>query len=129
MMASPRFCRCARPTVLVVDDDHRIRDTLAELLAEEGYVVNTADGGSAAIAALRQRHACMVLLDLMMPSTSGWKVLAELLDDPVLAPTPVCVISALPTGAPLGTVGVLRKPLDLDRLLAVVHEHCGAPAA
>jgi CheY-like chemotaxis protein len=113
--------------VLVVDDDCRIRDTLAELLAEEGYGVTTADSGSTAIAALRQHHCCMVLLDLMMPTTSGWKVLAELLEDPALAPTPVCVISALSTDAPLGTVGVLRKPLDLDRLLAVVHEHAGVP--
>lgn len=114
--------------MLVVDDDHRIRDTLAELLAEEGYGVATADSGTAAVTALRQRHACMVLLDLMSPSTAGWRLLAELIADPVLAPTPVCVISQQADDAPLGAAGVLSKPLDVDRLLAAVHEHCGAPA-
>ncbi len=124
-------CRCGRPTplLLVVDDERHIRDTLADLLTEEGYAVATADSGAAALRFLRREHACMVLLDLMMPTRSGSQMLAEMLDDPQLRHTPVGVISAIATEQPAGTVGVLRRPLDLDRLLSLVHEHCGVPAA
>lgn len=123
-----RSCTCAQPTLLVVDDDRPIRDTLAELLAEDGYRVLTASHGSHALDTIRGEHVCMVLLDLMMPTKSGWQVLAELVGDPQLPRVPVGVISALVTETPLGTVGVLHKPLDLDRLLSLVHTHAGVPA-
>jgi len=70
---------------------------------------------------------CMVLLDLMMPSKSGFQVLTELIGDPAMPKVPVGVISALVTETPIGTVGVLHKPFDLDRLLALVHNHAGVP--
>lgn len=85
-MAVDRPC-CPRPSVLVVDDSRGVRDTLAELLAEEGYAVSTSDVASAP-GMLNRSHVCYVL-----------------------------------------TVGELGKPFDLDRLLAVVQEHVGAPAA
>ena len=123
-----RQCDCQTPTVLIVDDDHRLRETISELLAEDGYRVLTASHGANALESMRGQHVCMVLLDLMMPTKSGWQVLAELLDNPQLPRVPVGVISALVTETPLGTVGVLQKPFDLDRLLSLVHTHAGVPA-
>jgi two-component system response regulator MprA len=114
--------------VLIVDDDRRLRETIAELLAEDGYRVVTADHGARALERMRGEHVCMVLLDLMMPTKSGFQVLSELIGDPEMPRVPVGVISALVTETPLGTVGVLRKPFDLDRLLALVHNHAGVPA-
>jgi DNA-binding response OmpR family regulator len=76
---------------------------------------------------MRGEHVCMVLLDLMMPSKSGFQVLTELIGDPAMPKVPVGVISALVTETPIGTVGVLHKPFDLDRLLALVHNHAGVP--
>jgi CheY-like chemotaxis protein len=124
-----RHCDCPTPTVLIVDDDRRLRETIAELLAEDGYRVVTAEHGARALERLRGEHVCMVLLDLMMPTKSGWQVLADLVGDPELPRVPVGVISALVTETPLGTVGVLHKPFDLDRLLSLVHTHAGIPAA
>ena len=123
-----RQCDCRTPTVLIVDDDRRLRETISELLAEDGYRVLTAGHGSGALERIRDEHVCMVLLDLMMPTKSGWQVLAELIGDPQLPRVPVGVISALVTETPLGTVGVLQKPFDLDRLLSLVHAHAGVPA-
>jgi DNA-binding response OmpR family regulator len=123
----PRICTCKTPTVLIVDDDRQICDTLADLLSEEGYLVATANSAQRAIAYLRKTHACMVLLDLMMPHKSGWAMLSELLGDPELPRVPVGVISALATETPLGAVGVLHKPLDIDHLLTLVHAHAGVP--
>jgi CheY-like chemotaxis protein len=122
-------CHCQNPTVLVIDDDRHIRETLADLLAEEGYTVATADSGPRALTYLRHAHACLVLLDLTMPTKSSWQTLADLLGDPAMPRVPVGVISALVTETPLGTVGVLQKPLDLDRLLSLVHTHAGVPRA
>lgn len=123
-----RQCECQTPTVLIVDDDRRLRETISELLAEDGYRVLTAPHGAGALERMRDEHVCMVLLDLMMPTKSGWQVLAELIGDPQLPRVPVGVISALVTETPLGTVGVLQKPFDLDRLLSLVHAHAGVPA-
>ena len=123
-----RACDCSTPTVLIVDDDRQIRETLADLLSEEGYLVATADNSERALSFLRRCHACMVLLDLMLPHKSGWRMLSEMLGDPELPRVPVGVISALVTETPLGSVGVLHKPLDLDRLLTLVHAHAGVPA-
>ena len=123
-----RRCDCATPTVLIVDDDRRLRETISELLAEDGYRVVTAEHGSRALERMRGEHVCMVLLDLMMPTKSGWQVLAELIGNPALPRVPVGVISALVTETPVGTVGVLQKPFDLDRLLTLVHTHAGVPA-
>jgi CheY-like chemotaxis protein len=123
-----RVCDCQTPTVLVIDDDTQLRDTLAELLSEEGYAVVTVENGEQASSFLGRAHACMVLLDLMMPRRSSWKTLSDLIGDPQLPRIPVGVISALVTETPLGTVGVLHKPLNLDCLLSLVHTHAGVPA-
>jgi DNA-binding response OmpR family regulator len=122
-----RQCDCRTPTVLIVDDDRRLRETISELLAEDGYRVLTADHGAGALDRMKDEHVCMVLVDLMTPTKSGPKLLAELIDNPHLPRVPVGVISALVTETPLGTVGVLHKPFDLDRLLSLVHAHAGVP--
>jgi CheY-like chemotaxis protein len=84
--------------LLVVDDDPAIRETLADLLQDEGYVVMTAINGKEALTRLRAGSArpCVILLDLMMPVMSGAEFYAEMRSDPALADIPVVVISAEP---------------------------------
>ena len=117
-------CACGRRRVLIVDDDEGIRSSLSALLADEGYEVTLAADGAAALHHLRRDHACLVLLDLMMPGVSGWKLMALLLENPDLAHIPICVISAIETHAPIHSVGVLPKPLNLENLLALVENFC-----
>jgi len=65
------------PTVLVVDDEERIRSGCCRVLSQEGFEVHTAECGEAGLQMIRDRHFDIILLDLMMPSLSGFDVLAQ----------------------------------------------------
>ena len=115
-------------TILIVDDDPDIRETLAELLQDEGYTVILASHGGEALEALRMNpKPALILLDLMMPIMDGWQFRTEQKRDPQIAAIPVVIISA--TGRDdavfgLGPAQFLKKPINLDQLLAAVEEHC-----
>jgi CheY-like chemotaxis protein len=111
-----------RGRVLVVDDDFDLRQTLEQILGDEGYFVETAANGREALAHLRQSGAPRVLvLDLMMPVMDGWQLLDELKRDPALSAIPVVVISAGKTGLRGRTAQeVLSKPLDYYKLVATI---------
>jgi CheY-like chemotaxis protein len=73
-------------------------------------------------------HPCLILLDLMMPVMDGWQFLQERrrLGD-IVASIPVVVVSAVADRAQARDSGVrdyVKKPVDLDILFRVVHEHC-----
>jgi CheY-like chemotaxis protein len=120
--------RHGKRTILVVDDDQDIRDTLTELLEEEGYSVVRASHGEEALAALQaEPRPSLILLDLMMPVMDGWQFRAEQRKNPATAGIPVVIISA--TGkddkvAALGAVQFLKKPIRLEELLDAVEKHC-----
>jgi CheY-like chemotaxis protein len=112
-------------TVLIVEDDKELREVLSEALELNGYSVVTAVEGQTALEAIeRIDHLCLVLLDLLMPGMNGWDFLTEMRGRPKFATVPVVVHSSAPAVAPLGATRVLTKPLELDRLLDVVHEFC-----
>jgi len=117
--------------VLLVDDDEDLRDSIADLLRQRGYFVETAEDGHAALATIAaHRMPCVVLLDLVMPGMDGWKFLAVAQADPRMSSIPIVIASAhAATHAPAGAAGVLRKPFDLDELFAVVERHCGPARA
>jgi CheY-like chemotaxis protein len=124
---------CER-TVLVVDDDATIRETLYDLLTDEGYTVYTGADGQDALKQLRQldKLPCLILLDLMMPVMSGQQFYAEQQRDPHLAPIPVCVISADATvqHKALAFGGeYLCKPMRFDRVMEVVERYCEGKTA
>ena len=118
--------------VLVVDDDAGIRSLLSCVLTDEGHAVSEARNGAEALAALRgtQARPCLALIDLMMPVMNGWELAAHLRDDPDLPRIPFVLVSAYPLKSwdarELGAASSLGKPVDLERLLATVHEHCAA---
>jgi PAS domain S-box-containing protein len=66
-----------KPAILVVDDEERIRDGCRKVLSQEGFEVATADCGEAGLRMIEQKHYDIILLDLMMPSISGFDVLAQ----------------------------------------------------
>ena len=71
---------------------------------------------------------CLVLLDLTMPVMDGLEFLRVKKGDVALAPIPVVVVSAVSEQARgAGAQGILKKPVDIDLLLAVVRQYCGEP--
>ena len=116
------------PCVLIADDDLDVRDALVEVVRDAGYEVEEAANGAAALDAMRRRRPCLIVLDLMMPVIDGWQVAEEMQRDPSLSDIPICVVSAVADRTPPTVACVLRKPPDLDRLLAEVESRCGSHA-
>jgi DNA-binding response OmpR family regulator len=113
--------------VLVVEDELSIRQLLASALEAEGYSVRTACNGEEGLILLEAWRPRLVLLDLMMPVLDGWSFRARQLARPDLTAIPVLVLSA--THLPhqdvlaLHPAAIIRKPFDLERLLALVATH------
>jgi DNA-binding response OmpR family regulator len=107
--------------VLVVDDEPMIRETLGQLLQDEGYVIDLAVDGMTALACVRAIRPDAILLDLMMPGMNGPQFLQALRDDPQYANVPVMIMTAVRNlGSNLATLGVsevVEKPFDVEYLL------------
>ena len=111
----------ASNTIVVVDDEETICETLKDVLEEEGYTVACAGDGVEALSLLRAMTVLprMVILDLLMPRMDGNAVLTTIRADPVLADVPVVISTSDPSRAPSGVL-IMRKPVDLDMLLDTV---------
>src|SRR5512147_531382 len=75
--------------VLVVDDEPMVRETLGQVLADEGYVVDLAVDGETALERVRAARPDAILLDLMMPGMNGRQFLQALRAEPRYAHVPV----------------------------------------
>ena len=113
------------PTILIVDDDPAVRESLAEALIDMGHTALEAPDGAAALALVAEQPVDALLLDLRMPGLDGLEVLRRLHARPDSPPT--AVLTAVPTAANtieamrLGAVDHLAKPIgraDLAALLA-----------
>ena len=112
-------------TVLVIEDDYFIRETLKEVLECEGYRVWTAQNGRVGLEKLRHSPMpSLILLDMLMPVMGGREFLDELLKDDVLAPIPVVIVSAnADISNAMGATAFIKKPVDLDMLLDIVQQY------
>jgi len=119
-----------RRRILLVEDDIDLREALGDALAESGHTVISAVDGTDG---LRQMRACrpdVVVLDLMMPKLDGWQFRLAQRNDPMLAATPVVVISASnsATAEAVDADLYLRKPLDTQTLLHAIDDVINANA-
>jgi CheY-like chemotaxis protein len=111
----------SRGTILVVDDDHDVRDSVIDLLGQHGYQAVGAGDGTEALDILRASASPpdAILLDLMMPVMDGVRFRDEQLADPSLAGIPVIVMSAFTRTdqPPFAAAGFLHKPFATRTLL------------
>jgi CheY-like chemotaxis protein len=119
-----------RATVLVVDDDASVRSLLAKTLEKDGYRVISAGNGVEALALAREHRPQAITLDVLMPQMDGWGALKGLKADAELRDIPVIMVSVLNErgmAIPLGATDFVTKPVDRQRLAAILRDHCGGP--
>jgi CheY-like chemotaxis protein len=110
-------------TILIVEDEIRTRDILIELLAKDGREIVTASDGQEAMDCLTNvPRPRVILLDLVMPRMDGWEFLRCQAINPSIASIPTIVLSG--SELPAGAKHQLSKPVDLDRLRALVDQYC-----
>jgi CheY-like chemotaxis protein len=120
------------PLVLLVDDDIDYHETLAWLLAEEGYRVTSAFDGDEALELLAgDLRPDVIILDMMMPVMDGATTLAAVRADPATAGIPVILSTAsMVHDEPVeGATALLRKPFEVGDLLALVARLCDGEVA
>jgi two-component system nitrogen regulation response regulator NtrX len=110
-----------RASVLVVDDESSIRDSLRMILEYEGYRVEEAPGGPQALARMADRSPDAVLLDVKMPEMDGIEVLRAMrergYDMPVLVVSGHADVATAVEATRLGAYDFFEKPLQRERVL------------
>jgi CheY-like chemotaxis protein len=117
--------------ILVVDDVVDNVLLLQTLLELEGYAVDTVDTGWGALALLETLRPDVVLLDVFLPDMLGYAVVERIRQNPNLFNTRVVLVTASSVleeaeARASGADVFIRKPLDFDQLLAIVHQLCPA---
>ncbi len=117
--------RSSMGSVLIIDDEAAIRESLETLLEMEGYAVDSADSGELGLARIGEHSFDLVLLDLALPDRNGMELLAEIhAQDPQLS---IIMITAYGTvenavrAMQVGAANFIQKPWDNEKLLADVH--------
>jgi DNA-binding NtrC family response regulator len=113
--------------ILVVDDEHGIRDLLSEILNDEGHAVVLAENAAQARAARLRERPDLVLLDIWMPDTDGVTLLKEwastgLLTMPVIMMSGHATIETAVEATKIGAMAFLEKPVTLQKLLKAVEQ-------
>lgn len=112
--------------ILLVEDDLDIRESIKEVLEDEGYAIAEAGNGVEALEQLRGATALpdLILLDLMMPTMNGVQFREEMVQNPVWAEIPIVILSADADARYkaelIKAADVLEKPVELDRLFQTV---------
>jgi twitching motility two-component system response regulator PilH len=118
----------AKKMILVVDDSPTERFFLTDLLKRSGYGVLTAENGEDALSKIRLERPSLVVMDVVMPGSSGFQVTRALNRDPETQSIPVILCTSKSTetdriwGLRQGARDYVTKPIDAEVLLAKIAE-------
>ncbi len=110
--------------ILIVDDDEPTQKLLSALLTRFGHHTEVASNGREAIELIRSRPYSIVILDLMMPTSSGQDVVDYLSSQQTKVPVLVCTASGVARSMVFDSKvvkAVIRKPFDIDQFINVVN--------
>lgn len=113
-------------TITIIEDNHDVRENLAEILELSGYAVNTAENGKLGIRSVKEKRPDLILCDVMMPELDGFGVLKILNQDPDLMQIPFMFLTAkseksdFRKGMGLGADDYITKPYDDVQLLEAI---------
>ncbi len=114
--------------ILIVDDEPNIVIPLEFLMKREGYDVETAGDGEAALRAVAERQPDLVILDVMLPRMNGFEVCRELRRDPRSQGLKILMLSAkgreseVAKGLDVGADAYVTKPFSTRELMARIRE-------
>jgi signal transduction histidine kinase/FixJ family two-component response regulator len=115
-----------RETILVIDDDPAVRDLMSRSLGKLDFNVVAVSSGDEGLRVAKQVRPVVITLDVIMPKRDGWSVLNQLKADPELANIPVIMVTIVDNeamGITLGAASYLIKPVDRERLVALIQKH------
>ena len=114
--------------VLVVEDDHDVREMMQHFVTIAGHECMSAANGREALQLMRRRRPCLVLLDIHMPVMDGFEFRKHQIEDPELASVPVLCLSAVYDTAAVARrldLRCLSKPVDLTDVSNEITAYCG----
>lgn len=112
--------------ILIIEDEKLIRESIVELLSEEGFECHQAENGKAGISAVKKYLPDLILCDIKMPGMNGYQVLQEVRKDNLTSSIPLIFLSALSdskdvrAGMNLGADDYIGKPFLPDELIASI---------
>lgn len=113
----------SKPIILIVDDEEGIRQSLSDILEDEGYCILTAKSGEEAVKIARESQPDLVLLDIWLPGIDGIQVLQEIKsikpDIPTIMISGHANIELAVKATKLGAYDFFEKPLSLERVILV----------
>jgi two-component system nitrogen regulation response regulator NtrX len=117
-------------TILIIDDERAIRDSLAGALSDEGYKTQTAASAKEGFEAVRKHNPDCILLDIWMPEMDGLQALTEMkqqgIDTPVIIMSGHGNIETAVKATKLGAFDFMEKPVELDRVLVLIRNALSA---
>ena len=110
--------------LLIVEDDTKMRSSLKEIMVKEGYAVDTAETGEAALSKLRQAYYDLVITDLRLPGIDGMEVLRTIqksaLDTGVIIITAYAAVDTAVEAMKEGAEDYIAKPFNLEEIRLIV---------
>ena len=112
-------------SILIVDDDELLCDMIASLLELEGHAITVAHDGSVGLDYCREAAFDCILLDLVMPKMDGlqfMRTIAQKIPDhpPIVVMSASVTADIVEEGRDYGVRGMIRKPVDAEKLLSAV---------
>lgn len=115
--------------ILIVDDNHAVRDVLRTILTRAGYEAAAADGGRAALQVMSTQPVDLLLVDIEMPEMTGYDVCTYLKTHPKWRTIPVVMMTGRAiAGVPeqvraVGGAALVAKPFEREKLLQCIQSH------
>lgn len=116
----------SRPSVLVLEDDSDVAQTIGELIDDQGYRAICVDNGREALAVLEHERPSLMLIDVFMPIMNGIEFLRTVRARPALADIPRVLMTAA-NDHMIGVkedVSVIYKPVDFEALKRILEKYC-----
>ncbi len=116
-------------TILVVEDEYFLAESIKDRLEYLGYQVLLAEHGEAALELLKEKKCNLILLDIIMPVLDGWDTLKAIRQNSQLKNLPVIMVSARATdqdkekSLAYGANDHLNKPFSWDDMAALIKKH------